>query len=47
LRAVLYHESLHVEQFLAEDRKPPPTYALMVMYECDAGGPDDPRDLYP
>jgi hypothetical protein len=36
LRAVLYHESLHVEQFLAENGEPPPTYALMVRYECDA-----------
>jgi hypothetical protein len=36
LRAVLYHESLHVRQFLAENGNPPPTYALMVRYECDA-----------
>jgi hypothetical protein len=36
LRATLYHESLHVTQFLAENGNPPPTYALMVRYECDA-----------
>lgn len=35
-QAVMFHESLHIDQFAAAGGKPPATYAEMMRYECDA-----------
>jgi Subtilase family len=37
-KAVLFHESLHVRQFLCAGGRPPGCYATMMRYECDAYG---------
>lgn len=36
MRAVIYHEMLHIVQFRAHGGAPPGSHAEMVRYECDA-----------